>query len=167
MYTSIGASSAFSASNWVPRSGKGKKSSWSTSACLPDALNSSDTNRPSTYIPACLRRSLSAACCQVVPLGAAWEYWVISAVCLRGADIAQYYSPAPDGTPWQQAADKLLRKQAGMYVLGLFVSDEFKVSGKQADVDQLDFFPFPNLGTSFDAEKALDAPIDVYMMSKN
>jgi multiple sugar transport system substrate-binding protein len=33
-------------------------------------------------------------------------------------------------------------------------------------VDQLDFFPFPNLGTSFDAEKALDAPIDVYMMSK-
>ncbi|HEY8951110.1 MAG TPA: hypothetical protein VIP78_00925, partial [Candidatus Dormibacteraeota bacterium] len=78
----------------------------------------------------------------------------------------QYYSAAPNGTTWQQAADKLLRKQAGMYVLGLFVSDEFKASGKQADVDQLDFFPFPNLGTSFDAEKALDAPIDVYMMSK-
>ena len=39
-------------------------------------------------------------------------------------------------------------------------------SGSQADVDQLDFFPFPDLGTSFDAEKALDAPIDVCMMSK-
>jgi multiple sugar transport system substrate-binding protein len=54
-----------------------------------------------------------------------------------------------------------------MYVLGLFVSDEFKASGSQADVDQLDFFPFPALGTSFDAENALDAPIDVYMISKH
>jgi multiple sugar transport system substrate-binding protein len=95
-----------------------------------------------------------------------WTDPKVTAVFKKWAEITQYYSPAPNGTTWQQAADKLLRKQAGMYVLGLFVSDEFKASGKQADVDQLDFFPFPDLGTQFDAEKALDAPIDVYMMSK-
>src|SRR5205807_444970 len=70
------------------------------------------------------------------------------------------------GLTWEQGADQLLRKQAGMYLLGLFVSDEFKASGSQADVDQLDFFAFPDVGSQYDAEKALDAPIDVYMVTK-
>jgi multiple sugar transport system substrate-binding protein len=96
-----------------------------------------------------------------------WTDPKVTAVFKKWAEITPYYSAAPNGTTWQQAADKLLRKQAGMYVLGLFVSDEFKATGSQADVDQLDFFPFPDLGTSFDAEKALDAPIDVYMLSKH
>ena len=95
-----------------------------------------------------------------------WTDSKVTAVFKKWAEITPYYSAAPNGTTWQQAADKLLRKQAGMYVLGLFVSDEFKATGSQADVDQLDFFPFPDLGTQYDAEKALDAPIDVYMMSK-
>jgi multiple sugar transport system substrate-binding protein len=96
-----------------------------------------------------------------------WTDPKVTAVFKKWAEITPYYQPAPNSTTWQQAADKLLRKQAGMYVLGLFVSDEFKASGSQADVDQLDFFPFPALGTSFDAENALDAPIDVYMISKH
>ena len=95
-----------------------------------------------------------------------WTDPKVTAVFKKWAEITPYYSAAPNGTTWQQAADKLLRKQAGMYILGLFVSDEFKATGSQADVDQLDFFPFPDLGTQFDAEKALDAPIDVYMLSK-
>jgi multiple sugar transport system substrate-binding protein len=96
-----------------------------------------------------------------------WTDPKVTAVFKKWAEITPYYSAAPNGTTWQQAADKLLRKQAGMYVLGLFVSDEFKATGSQADVDQLDFFPFPDVGSSFDAEKALDAPIDVYMLSKH
>src|SRR5438477_495151 len=76
------------------------------------------------------------------------------------------YTPGFKGLTWEQGADQLLRKQAGMYLLGLFVGDEFKASGSQADLDQLDFFAFPDLGTSYDAEKALDAPIDVYMVTK-
>ena len=96
-----------------------------------------------------------------------WTDSKVTAVFKKWAEITPYYQPAPNSTTWQQAADKLLRKQAGMYVLGLFVSDEFKASGSQADVDQLDFFPFPAVGSSFDAENALDAPIDVYMISKH
>src|SRR5919109_1350728 len=95
-----------------------------------------------------------------------WTDPRVAAVYKKWSEITQYYSPAFAGLTWQQGADQLLRKQAGMYLLGLFVGDEFKASGSQADLDQLDFFPFPDLGTNYDQEKALDAPIDVFMLSK-
>jgi multiple sugar transport system substrate-binding protein len=98
--------------------------------------------------------------------GVKWTDPKLTAVFKKWSEITQYYSPGFAGLTWEQGADQLLRKQAGMYLLGLFVSDEFKASGSQADVDQLDFFAFPSLGTSYDAEKALDAPIDVYMVTK-
>ncbi|TMC00722.1 MAG: carbohydrate ABC transporter substrate-binding protein [Chloroflexi bacterium] len=90
-----------------------------------------------------------------------WTDARVTNVYKKWSEITQYYSPAFAGLTWEQGADQLLRKQAGMYLLGLFVSDEFKASGSTADLDQLDFFPFPDLGTQYDAEKALDAPIDV------
>ena len=96
-----------------------------------------------------------------------WTDQRVTAVYKKWSEITQYYSPAFAGLTWQQGADQLLRKQAGMYLLGLFVGDELKASGSQADLDQLDFFPFPDLGTNYDQEKALDAPIDVFMVSKH
>ena len=98
--------------------------------------------------------------------GSKWTDPKVANVFKKWSEITPYYSPAFAGLTWQQGADQLLRKQAGMMVFGLFISDEFKATGSQADVDQLDFFPFPDLGTQYDAEKALDAPIDVYMVSK-
>ena len=95
-----------------------------------------------------------------------WTDARVTNVYKKWSEITDYYSPALRGLTWQQGADQLLRKQAGMYLLGLFVSDEFKASGTPADLEQLDFFPFPDLGTQYDAEKALDAPIDVYMITK-
>ena len=95
-----------------------------------------------------------------------WNDSKVTDVFKKWAEITPYYSPAFAGLTWQQAADQLLRKQAGMYLLGLFVSQEFLATGSQADLAQLDFFPFPHLGTSFDAEEALDAPIDVFMVTK-
>jgi hypothetical protein len=53
-----------------------------------------------------------------------------------------------------------------MIVFGLFLSSEFTATKNPADINDLDFFPFPDLGTQYDAEKALDAPIDVWMLSK-
>jgi multiple sugar transport system substrate-binding protein len=98
--------------------------------------------------------------------GQKWTDPKVTAVFKKWSQITKYYSPAFAGLTWEQGADQLLRKTAGMYLLGLFVSDEFKASGSAADVDQLDFFAFPDVGSSYDAEKALDAPIDVYMVSK-
>ena len=53
-----------------------------------------------------------------------------------------------------------------MYLLGMFVSQQFQEAG-DADLADLDFFPYPNFGTQYDAEKALDAPIDGFMISAN
>jgi multiple sugar transport system substrate-binding protein len=95
-----------------------------------------------------------------------WNDSKVTDVFKKWAEITPYYSPAFAGLTWQQAADQLLRKQAGMYLLGLFVSQEFLASGSQADLTQLDFFPFPHVGSQYDSEEALDAPIDVYMVTK-
>lgn len=95
-----------------------------------------------------------------------WTDTRVTNVFKKWSEITQYYSPAFAGLKWEQGADQILRKQAGMMVFGLFISDEFTASGSVADLAQLDFFPFPDLGTQYDAEKALDAPIDVFMMSK-
>ena len=52
-----------------------------------------------------------------------------------------------------------------MYLLGLFLTAEFHGRRTPADLADLDFFPFPTLGHQYDAEKALDAPIDGFMIS--
>ncbi len=95
-----------------------------------------------------------------------WTDPRVASVFKKWSEITQYYSPAFAGLKWEEGADQLLLKKAGMMVFGLFISDEFTAKGSAADLAQLDFFPFPDLGTQYDAEKALDAPIDVFMMSK-
>ena len=78
--------------------------------------------------------------------------------------LIPFYTHGFAGLTWQQACDTLIRKQSGMFFLGLFLTGEFDVIDKTAKAD-LDFFPFPFLGNSFDAEKSLDAPIDIWMAS--
>jgi multiple sugar transport system substrate-binding protein len=95
-----------------------------------------------------------------------WTDPRVANVFKKWAEITPYYSQAFAGLTWQEAAQQLLHKKAGMYLLGLFVSEQFVQGGSTTDLDQLDFFPFPDMGTQFDAEKALDAPIDVYMLAK-
>src|SRR5438445_2472871 len=92
-----------------------------------------------------------------------WTDTRVTKVYNKWAELTPYYPSGFAGTTWQQAADTVVQKKAGMIVFGLFLSQEF--SGP-CDLDDLDFFPFPDLGTQYDAEKALDAPIDVVMMSK-
>jgi multiple sugar transport system substrate-binding protein len=81
-------------------------------------------------------------------------------------DLLPYYQEGAAGRTWQDAAQALVQKKAGMYLLGMFVSQQFQTAG-QADLDDLDFFPYPDFGTQYDAEKALDAPIDGLMISAN
>jgi len=95
-----------------------------------------------------------------------WTDPRVANVFKKWSEITPYYSQAFAGLTWQEAAQQLLKKKAGMYLLGLFVSEQFIQSGSTAELDQLDFFPFPDMGTQYDAEKALDAPIDVYMLAK-
>ena len=80
-------------------------------------------------------------------------------------ELLPFYQEGAAGRTWQDAAQALVQKKAGMYLLGSFVSEQFVQAGE--GTDDLDFFPYPNFGTQYDAEKALDAPIDGFMVAKN
>jgi multiple sugar transport system substrate-binding protein len=66
------------------------------------------------------------------------------------------------GRTWQEAAQTLQQKKAGMYLLGAFVAQQFT---KGAEQDDLDFFTFPEVDSTIGTD-AIEAPIDGYMMSK-
>jgi multiple sugar transport system substrate-binding protein len=93
-----------------------------------------------------------------------WTDPKVLAVFNMWKDLMPYHQSGAAGRTWQDAAQALLKKQAGMYLLGMFVSQQFKAAS-EADLADLDFFPYPSLGTAFDAEKALDAPIDGFMLA--
>ncbi len=79
--------------------------------------------------------------------------------------ILPFHQEGAAGRIWQDASQALVQKKAAMYFHGMFLSQQFQTAG-QADLDDLDFFPYPDIGTQYDAEKALDAPIDGFMLSK-
>ena len=91
-----------------------------------------------------------------------WTDSKVTNVFKKWAEMAAFYNDGAAGMKWQDGADLLIQKKAGMTVIGLFISQQFQAS----EVSDLDFFPFPDMGTQYDAEKALDAPIDVMMMTK-
>ena len=94
-----------------------------------------------------------------------WTDPKVTAVFNKWKELIPFQPTDYAGLTWQQAADTLVQKKAGMYLLGLFVSAQFAATNDPADLADLDFFPFPALGTEFDAEKALDAPIDTIQIA--
>jgi multiple sugar transport system substrate-binding protein len=103
-----------------------------------------------------------------VALMAGTEKWSdprVTAVFEKWKEVLPFHQEGAAGRDWADASTTLLQKKAGMYFHGMFTSQQFQTAG-QADLDDLDFFPYPDFGTAFDAEKALDAPIDGFMLSK-
>ncbi|HLE79154.1 MAG: hypothetical protein A2Z32_03750 [Chloroflexi bacterium RBG_16_69_14] len=78
--------------------------------------------------------------------------------------LLPFYQKGSAGRKWQDAAAALVQKKTGM-MLQPQVAETFAAAGA-TDFADLDFFPWPNHGTQWDAEKALDAPIDGFMISK-
>ncbi|MFC4007708.1 ABC transporter substrate-binding protein [Nonomuraea purpurea] len=74
--------------------------------------------------------------------------------------LMEYHQPAALGRTWQEAGQSLAQKKTGMYVLGMFVAQQFP----EADLDDLDFFTFPEINPAFGTD-SIDAPIDGYMVS--
>jgi multiple sugar transport system substrate-binding protein len=72
--------------------------------------------------------------------------------------LLPYHQPDSLGRTWQEAAQSLQQKKAGMYLLGSFVAQQV-----DKGVD-LDFFTFPEIDPAIGSD-ALDAPIDGFMMS--
>ena len=91
-----------------------------------------------------------------------WDDPKVLAVFKQWTEILPYQQAGANGRIWQDAAKTLLNKQAGMYLLGSFVAQQFTAA---ADLADLDFFPYPAIDPA-NAQDSIDAPIDGFMMSK-
>ncbi|TQS40197.1 ABC transporter substrate-binding protein [Cryptosporangium phraense] len=74
--------------------------------------------------------------------------------------IFPYQSADSLGRTWQEAAQTVVKKTSGMYLLGSFVGQQWPTG----DTD-IDFFEFPAVDSTIGAD-AIEAPIDGFMMSK-
>jgi multiple sugar transport system substrate-binding protein len=94
-----------------------------------------------------------------------WTDPKVAAVFEKWKELLPYYNDGSIGLSWNDAARLLVgaTPTAGLYFLGTFAIQEAPDPETAADVD---FFPFPTLGTEFDTEMGIDAPIDGYLLSK-
>jgi multiple sugar transport system substrate-binding protein len=93
---------------------------------------------------------------------AAWTDAKVKNVFDHWAEILPYHQDGFMGRTWQDAAQTLVAKKAGMYVLGSFVAQQFS---NKADLDDLDFFAFPEINSAY-GQDTVEAPTDGFMVSK-
>ncbi|MDX3118821.1 ABC transporter substrate-binding protein, partial [Streptomyces scabiei] len=78
------------------------------------------------------------------------------------AELLSYHQDGAVGRTWQDAAQTLISKKAGMYLFGSFVAQQFT---NKADLDDLDFFAFPEIDSAY-GQDTVEAPTDGFMLSK-
>ncbi|MEJ8661514.1 ABC transporter substrate-binding protein [Streptomyces sp. MS1.AVA.4] len=76
--------------------------------------------------------------------------------------LAPYYQKGGGGRSWQDAAQSLLDKKAGMAVIGLFLGQQITDETLRADID---FFPFPEIDPAH-GQDTVEAPTDGFMLSR-
>ncbi len=88
-----------------------------------------------------------------------WQSAQVKEVFDTWRGLLPYHQEGANGRTWQEAAQALQQKKAGMYLLGMFVGQALP-----ADLDDLDFFPFPEINAEY-GQDAVEAPIDGFMVS--
>jgi len=91
----------------------------------------------------------------------AWTDAKVKAVFDTWRGLMPLHQEGANGRTWQEAAQSLQQKKAGMYLLGMFVGQQFQGE----DNADLDFFAFPELAAEFGRD-SVEAPIDGFMVSK-
>lgn len=76
------------------------------------------------------------------------------------ADLAEkdYFLPNASSYSWQEAANFMIRGEAGMFLMGQFIMDATPKNMQ----DKIDFFPFPLYGKNTDY--AVDTPTDGFIL---
>ena len=93
----------------------------------------------------------------------AWTDPKVKAVFDHWSELLPYHQDGFMGRTWQDAAQTLVSKKAGMYLLGTFVAQQFT---NKADLDDLDFFAFPEINSAY-GQDTVEAPTDGFMLSKS
>jgi multiple sugar transport system substrate-binding protein len=93
---------------------------------------------------------------------ASWQDPKVAKVFDTWRGLLPYHQAGSLGRTWEEAAQSLANKKSGMYLLGMFVGQQFTGAAHE----DLDFFAFPEVDSAV-GTAALDAPIDGFMLSKN
>jgi multiple sugar transport system substrate-binding protein len=91
-----------------------------------------------------------------------WESPQVREVFSTWAELLPYHQQGALGRTWQEAAQGLTNGDSAMYLLGMFVGQQFP----KKDLDDLDFFPFPEINSEH-GQDSVEAPIDGFMLSKD
>ena len=92
---------------------------------------------------------------------ASWQDPKVATVFETWKELLPLHQSGSLGRTWQEAAQIVANKKSGMYLLGMFVGQQFEGEAH----DDLDFFNFPEIDSNIGAD-TLDAPIDGFMLSK-
>lgn len=93
-----------------------------------------------------------------------WESDQVKEVFNTWTKLLPYHQKGGLGRDWQETAQGLLQKKSGMYLLGMFVSQQFQDAEGGDALKDLDFFTFPEINPDYGTD-SIDAPIDGFMMS--
>ena len=93
-----------------------------------------------------------------------WTDDKVKSVFTTWEEILPYYQDGVNGRKWEEGANFLGDKSAGMYLLGTFVTSNFDAATQQDIIDDIDFFLFPSINEEH-GQDAIEAPIDGFMMA--
>ncbi|MDO5618918.1 ABC transporter substrate-binding protein [Kocuria sp.] len=93
-----------------------------------------------------------------------WTSSEVKEVFQTWADLLPLHQDGALGRDWQEAAQALQQRNAGMYFLGTFVSQQFQDDNDPSQLEDLGFFTFPEINSDYGTD-SIDAPIDGFMMS--
>jgi multiple sugar transport system substrate-binding protein len=91
-----------------------------------------------------------------------WQDPKVATVFNTWKELLPFHQDGALGRTWQEAAQGLANKKSGMYLLGMFVGQQFEGAAHE----DLDFFAFPEIDSNVGMD-TLDAPIDGFMISKS
>jgi multiple sugar transport system substrate-binding protein len=89
-----------------------------------------------------------------------WESAEVKKVFDTWAEFLPLHQTDPLGRTWQEAAQALQQKTAGMYLLGTFLIDQFP----QNEREDVELFNFPVVDPAVGAD-SIDAPIDGFCLA--
>jgi multiple sugar transport system substrate-binding protein len=91
-----------------------------------------------------------------------WDSPKVKAVFNQWREVLPYTSQGALGLTWQEGAQQMISKKAGMFLLGSFVGQQATNAADHAD---LDFFAYPSINEAH-GQDSIDAPIDGFLLSK-
>ncbi len=92
----------------------------------------------------------------------AWDGEQVRNTFKAWAELLPFHQDNALGRTWQEASQGLIQGKAGVYVMGMFMQQQFAEANLD---DDLDFFVFPEFDSSIGAT-VVEAPVDGFMMAK-